>query len=131
MQIVFHNKRTRNIHRPVIALIPVNRRSVFQNAPLETVKPTAAAATQFLCPQMHRTKITGAACGAVRHPICGDFLLADSIAFVPQFLRNKRREVALDKLNAIFIEILYANLVNVIGGLGLVVAYVPHIGGVA
>ena len=80
---------------------------------------------------MHRTKMPGAACGAVRHPICGDFLLADSITFVPQFLRNKRWEVALDKLNAIFIEILYANLVNVIGGLGLVVAYVPHIGGVA
>ena len=50
---------------------------------------------------------------------------------MPQFLRNKRREVALDKLTAIFIEILYANLVNVIGGLGLVVAYVPHIDGVA
>ena len=50
---------------------------------------------------------------------------------MPQFLRNKRREVALDQLNAIFIEIFYADLVNVIGGLGLVVAYVTHISGVA
>lgn len=78
MQIVFHDKGTGNIRCPVIALISVNRRSVFQNAPLETVESAAAAATQLLCPQMHRSKITGAACGAVRHPVCGDFLLADA-----------------------------------------------------